>query len=44
MNAKTTPPVKRPHTPLAVAVRRVTRAVGVAGRRPVKPITFDSAL
>ncbi|MFF4346786.1 hypothetical protein [Streptomyces sp. NPDC001530] len=44
-------PVRRPHTPLAaidplgaVAVRAAGRITDVPGRRPVKPITFDSAL
>ena len=40
----TTPrPVRKPHTPLA-AVRSAGRATGTPGRRPAKPITFDSAL
>ncbi|MEU9207904.1 hypothetical protein AB0D27_08135 [Streptomyces sp. NPDC048415] len=44
-------PVRRPHTPLsaidplgAAAVRSAGRVTDIPGRRPVKPITFDSAL
>lgn len=46
-----TPPPKRKHTPLsaidplgAAAVRKAGRVTDIPGRRPVKPITFDSAL
>jgi FXSXX-COOH protein len=47
----TQPPPRRPHTPLAAinprgqaAVRAVGRVADIPGRRPVKPITFDSAI
>ena len=50
MNIKLTPsipavtprPVRKPHTPLA-ALEPDSRVTGTP-RRPVKPITFDSAL
>jgi hypothetical protein len=42
-------PTRRPHTPLAqidraTAARAAARVTDIPGRRPVKPITFDSAL
>ncbi|MFG2311259.1 hypothetical protein ACGFS9_21715 [Streptomyces sp. NPDC048566] len=44
-------PTRRPHTPLAAidpfgtaAVRSAGRVTDIPGRRPAKPITFDSAL
>lgn len=47
----TTPPGRRPHTPLwsikptgQAAVRAAGRVTDIPGRRLVKPITFDSAL
>jgi len=53
MKLPVTPTARHPHTPLAVIQHRtqtVARGVrlkgeaAVPGRRPVKPITFDSAL
>lgn len=48
---KDTKPVRRAHTPLAqidplgpAAVRAAGRVRDIPGRRPVKTITFDSAL
>jgi FXSXX-COOH protein len=45
------PAARRAHTPLAdidpqgaVTVRATGRVKDIPGRRPVKPITFDSAL
>jgi hypothetical protein len=44
-------PVRRQHTPLSAidplgtaAVRSAGRVTDIPGRRPTKPITFDSAL
>ena len=44
-------PMRRPHTPLfaidptgTAAVRAAGRVTDIPGRRPGKPITFDSAL
>ena len=49
MDSKT--PRRRPRTPLAAvdpygaaAVRKACRVTDIPGRRPGKPITFDSAL
>jgi len=40
-----TPPPPRIHTPLAVAARRRhPKLPDSPGRRPARPITFDSAL
>lgn len=45
----TQPPARRPRTPLkdvdvVAAARNAGRIVDIPGRRPAKPITFDSAL
>lgn len=47
----TTPAAKRAHTPMRsikptgrAAVRAAGRVTDIPGRRPTKPITFDSAL
>lgn len=45
----TPPPARRPRTPLAdvdvtAAARNADRIRDIPGRRPVRPITFDSAL
>ncbi|MFC7264550.1 MULTISPECIES: hypothetical protein [Streptomyces] len=37
-------PVRKPHTPLSAIAPSAGRAADIPGRRPVKPITFDSAL
>ncbi|MFI6334328.1 hypothetical protein [Streptomyces sp. NPDC050535] len=44
-------PMRRSHTPLSAidplgtaAVRSAGRVTDIPGRRPVRPITFDSAL
>ncbi|MFF1642433.1 hypothetical protein ACFVXA_33390 [Streptomyces sp. NPDC058246] len=37
-------PVRKQHTPLSAIAPAAGRATGIPGRRPVKPITFDSAL
>jgi hypothetical protein len=45
----TPPKPRRPHTPLAqidraTAARAAGRVTDIPGRRPARPITFDSAL
>lgn len=51
MNTNTPPPPRRPHTPLAAinplsptTVRAAGRVADIPGRRPVRPLTFNSAL